>query len=171
MRVHSGILAVGVLATALVVTGPGWAATGAMAPGGALTLAEAPAADAPASADQVPAIRPMTDGEKQAAGCVISGVGTMAATYAIGPSEMIMLIVGGLIVPSNSEALFISLMATMASMGCGAGAAITPAVLWAWKQTDQIGQQAAVIGAGLKGAVATLTGRGAEFAEAPGAAR
>ncbi len=133
MNIRSGFVALSVLAAMLVIAGPGRAQTAGATPGSASMVVAA----APAVAEKpVPAVRPMTDGEKQAAGCIISGTATMAATYALGPSEMIMLIVGGLIVPSNSASLFISLLGTMGSMGCGAGAAITPAVLWAFKSSD-----------------------------------
>ena len=138
MRIQSGFLALSVLAATLFMAGPVWAATGQMA--GTTVVAEAPAI--PEASDQVPAIRPMTDGEKAAAGCIISGTAAMTAAYAVGPSELIMLVVGGLIVPSSSEVLFIGLMSTMASMACGAGAAITPAVLWAVKQAQGNGSQA-----------------------------
>ncbi|MEI6986001.1 MAG: hypothetical protein WCK65_07730 [Rhodospirillaceae bacterium] len=117
-----GFLAV-ILSLAVVQAGSAYAATGA------ITVAELPATVA--AGIHVPAIRLMTDGEKQATGCILSATAAMAATYAIGPSEMIMLVVGGLVVPSSSQILFIGLMGTMASMACGAGALITPAVLWA----------------------------------------
>jgi len=159
MKSHSGFIVAGVLAAALVLAGPAWAATGSVAPAGAMVVAEGPAPDASGAGDQPPAIRAMTDGEKQAAGCVISATGTMAATYAAGPSEIIMLVVGGLIVPSSSEVLFIGLMSTMASMACGAGAAITPAVLWAARQLGDSGQQAAAAGSRV---FADLTGRQAQ---------
>jgi hypothetical protein len=130
MRIRSGLGALIVLAAVL---------TGAM-PGGA-------AAGEALTGDSLPAIRPMTDGEAQAAGCVVSSVAAMGATYAIGPSEFIMLVVGGLIVPSSTPVLLVSLLSTMASMACSAGALITPGVLWAWKQAaDQPGEQTAVSG-------------------------
>ena len=126
----------------------------------------------------------MTDGEKAAAGCVISTVATMGTVYAIGPSEFIMVVVGGLIVPSSSPVLVVGLLGTIASMACGAGAAITPAVLWAVRQWgDQGGQKAAAapdpvrkglarLGSGLSRTVASLGARGDILvAEAPKAAQ
>ncbi len=122
MKSTSGCTALGALAVLLVLTGPVRAAS------------VPPDGSAVAAADQPPAIRAMTDTEKAAAGCVISSVATMGVVYAIGPSEFVMNVVGGLIVPSSSSVLFVGLLSTIASMACGAGAAITPAVLWGWRQ-------------------------------------
>jgi hypothetical protein len=142
MKIQSGFFALSILSATLVVTGPALAATGAVVPDGVITVAEGQEA----AGDQPPAIRAMTDGEKAAAGCVVSGAGALAATYAAGPSEVVMLMMGGLVVPSSSAVLFISLIGTMTSVACGAGAAVTPAVLWAWRQTGDVGQQASAIG-------------------------
>ena len=116
MKSTSGLMALGAVIALLVLTGPVRAA------------ADMDAAGPP------PAIRPMTDAEKAAAGCVLSAVGTMGIVYAIGPSEFVMNVVGGLIVPSSSPVLFVGLLSTIAGMACGAGAAFTPAVLWGWRQ-------------------------------------
>ncbi len=180
MKSKSGLMALGALAALLVLSGPVRAAT--VASEGTMVIAEDTAA-----AGQPPAIRAMTDGEKAAAGCVISTVATMGTVYAIGPSEFIMVVVGGLIVPSSSPVLVVGLLGTIASMACGAGAAITPAVLWAVRQMggqdDQGGQKAAVapdpvrkgfarLGGGLSRAVASLGGAGdIVVAEAPKAAQ
>ena len=176
MKSKSGLMTLGALAALLVLSGPVRAAT--VASEGTMVVAEN-------TADQPPAIRAMTDGEKAAAGCVISTVATMGTVYAIGPSEFIMVVVGGLIVPSSSPVLFVGLISTIASMACGAGAAITPAALWVWRQLgdpgDQGGQKAAAavdpvrkgltrLGSGLSHAVASLGGRNdLVMAEAPGA--
>ena len=126
MKSTSGLMALGALATLLVPIGPVRAAT--VAPEGTV-----PVAQGPAPADQPPPIRPMTDGEKAAAACAISTVGTMGVVYAIGPSEVVMTVVGGMIVPSSSPVLFVGLISTIASMACGAAAAFTPALLWGWR--------------------------------------
>ncbi len=127
MKSKSGLMALGALAALLVLGGPARAAT--MASEATMVVAESSAAS-----DQPPPIRALTDGEKAAAGCVISAVATMGTVYAIGPAEFIMVVVGGLIVPSSSPVLFVGLISTIASMACGAGAAITPAVLWGVRQ-------------------------------------
>jgi hypothetical protein len=90
------------------------------------------------------AIRPMTDSEQQSMGCIVSAIGTMAAVYAVGPSEIIMLVVGGVIVPSSSSVVMASLLGTMASVGCAAGATITPLVTWAWRRSEEPGSTAPV---------------------------
>lgn len=128
---RNGLVGLAMLAATLFAAAPAGAATG-----GAQALAEAQILSAPGAKDALPPIRPMTDGEKQAAGCILSSTATMTATYLAGPAEVIMLVVGGLIVPSSSSVLFVALMGTMASMACGAGAAITPAVLWALRKDD-----------------------------------
>ncbi len=132
MKGTSGLMALsavaaGALAALLVLAGPARAADAAPAATTAVAVATAPA-------DQPPAIRAMTDGEKAATGCVISAAATTGLVYAIGPSEFVMVVVGGLIVPSSSPVLFVGLISTITSMACGAGAAITPAVQWGWRQ-------------------------------------
>ena len=141
MKSKSGLMALSALAALLVLGGPVQAGT----VGSTETIVVADGS-APAG-DQPPAVRAMTDGEKAAAGCVISAAATMGTVYAIGPSEFIMVVVGGLIVPSSSPVLLTGLLGTIASMACGAGAAITPAVLWLGRQIggsdDQSGQKGA----------------------------
>lgn len=132
MKGTSGLMALGAVAALLVLTAPARAADAA------------PAATVPVADGQPPAIRAMTDGEKAATGCVISAAATTGLVYAIGPSEFVMVVVGGLIVPSSSPVLFVGLISTITSMACGAGAAITPAVQWGWRQVAaQDDQQAA----------------------------
>ncbi len=180
MKSKSGILAMSALAALLALSGPARAAT--VTAENTVVIAEDLL-----GADQPPAIRAMTDGEKAAAGCVISATATMGTVYAIGASEFIMVVVGGLIVPSSSPVLFVGLLSTIASMACGAGAAITPAVLWLVRQGggqngDTGGQKAAALpspvhvglarlGAGLSRTAAFLGGRDVVVAEAPAAAR
>jgi membrane protein DedA with SNARE-associated domain len=106
----------------LGATGSGWANT------------EGTSSQEQISDIQMATLRPMNDTEQQSIGCIASAAVTMAATYAVGPSEIIMLVVGGVIVPSSSSVLFASLMATMASLGCVGGATITPLVTRAWTE-------------------------------------
>jgi hypothetical protein len=127
MKGTSRLMALGVLAMPLVLTGPAQAAA-------AVPEAAVAAAGGSAAADQPPPVRAMTDLEKAAAGCVVSAGATTGLVYALGPSEFVMVVVGGLIVPSSSPVLFVGLLSTITSMACGAGAAFTPAVLWGWRQ-------------------------------------
>ena len=87
-----------------------------------------------AGADPVPEIRSMTDAEQQSAGCLLSATAAMGAAHVVGLSEVIMLVVGGLIVPSSSSMLYLTLMGTMASLSCSAGATVTPLVTRVWRE-------------------------------------
>ncbi len=78
-------------------------------------------------------IRPMSDGEVTSAYCVGGATTGMAAAYAAGPSEVIMLIVGGMVVPSNSSVLFLGLFGTIAAAGCTIGAVAQPAFSWLYR--------------------------------------
>ena len=128
MKGTSRLMALGALAMPPVLTAPAQAAAAAVPD------AAASAAGGGAATDQPPPVRAMTDLEKSAAGCVVSAGATTGLVYALGPSEFIMVVVGGLIVPSSSPVLFVGLLSTITSMACGAGAAFTPAVLWGWRQ-------------------------------------
>jgi hypothetical protein len=89
----------------------------------------------------------MNDDEKEGAGCVISAVAGMAIVGAIGPTEFIMTVVGGSLVPSSTPVLLVGLVSTIASMACGLGATLTPVVLWGWRQVSaQDGQVGAAAG-------------------------
>lgn len=161
MKITTGLMALGALAALMVPIGPVQAASVAQ-PGPVAVAASA------APADQPPPVRTMTDLEKAAAGCVISSVATMGVVYAIGPSEFVMTVVGGLIVPSSSPVLFVGLVSTIASMACGAGAAFTPAVLWGWRQ---LGSQSEPPGVGQHGAAASSGSGGMVAAAAQKAAQ
>jgi len=134
MNIKSGFVALSIFMGALAMAGPGTTSTAHAQAAGSTTvpqqIAQAPVA--PSAADQPPPIRPMTTLEKMAAGCVVSGGGALTATYVIGPSELIMLLMGGMVVPSSSSVLLISLIGTMTSVACGAGAQIEPLVEWAF---------------------------------------
>ncbi|CAK0745648.1 conserved membrane hypothetical protein [Gammaproteobacteria bacterium] len=75
-------------------------------------------------------VRPMTDEERVSAMCVLGATAGMTTTYLVGPSEVIMLVVGGMVVPSSSSILFLSLFGTVAAAGCTIGALATPATSW-----------------------------------------
>lgn len=74
--------------------------------------------------------RPMTEEEKNSAVCVAGATAGMTASYIAGPSEVIMLVVGGLVVPSSSSILFWGLFGTIAAAGCAIGELVTPATSW-----------------------------------------
>lgn len=74
--------------------------------------------------------RPMTEEEQNSAMCVAGATTGMVASYIAGPSEVIMLVVGGLVVPSSSSILFWGLFGTIAAAGCTIGSLVTPATSW-----------------------------------------
>ncbi|CAK0741328.1 conserved membrane hypothetical protein [Gammaproteobacteria bacterium] len=78
--------------------------------------------------------RSMTDDEKNSAMCVFGATTGMTASYIAGPSEVIMLVVGGLVVPSSSSILFWGLFGTIAAAGCTIGGLATPATSWLYNR-------------------------------------
>ncbi len=78
-------------------------------------------------------VRPMSDGEVTSAYCAGGATAGMAASYAAGPSEVIMLIVGGMVVPSSSSILFLGLFGTVAAAGCTIGSMAQPALSWLYR--------------------------------------
>jgi hypothetical protein len=78
-------------------------------------------------------IRPMTEEEFVSSMCVLGATAGLALTYMVGPNEIIMLVVGGVVVPSSSSVLFVSLFGTMAAAGCTLGATSTPAISWLYQ--------------------------------------
>jgi hypothetical protein len=88
----------------------------------------------PAAAKEGFSLRPMTDDERDSAMCVLGATTGMAVSYAVGPSEVIMLVVGGVVVPSSSSILFWGLFGTIAAAGCTIGALATPAASWLYNR-------------------------------------
>ena len=97
------------------------------------------------AADNVPAktesntkesqeFRPMTAEEKGSAMCIAGATAGMTASYIAGPSEVIMLVVGGLVIPSSSSILFWGLFGTIAAAGCTIGELVTPASSWLYNR-------------------------------------
>ncbi|CAK0780046.1 membrane hypothetical protein [Azospirillaceae bacterium] len=129
MTKRGGLRALAVFATAvtaaLTLASPNSALAQAKSSGQTSTVvAEAPAA-------MVSKPRPMTDAELTSMGCIFGGVLGMGAVYAAGPSEAVMLIAGGILVPGSSMPLFLALTGTMAAASCSVGAAIAPTLMWA----------------------------------------
>lgn len=135
----SGFGALGALTALLVLGGPAQAAD-KLPEELAVVAATATPADPP------PAIRDMTEDEQAGAACVASSIGMTSFIYAFGPSEFMMLVVGGVIVPSSSSVLFVGLLTTISSMACSAGAALTPIAMWGWRQLTNPGGQAKAAG-------------------------
>ena len=127
------------LALAFVMWGgaqPSLAASASSEP--TLVLAEAPAAAASDSA-----IAPLPDAALPGAYCLGGLAASMAAVYAAGPSESLMLLSGAMHVPSGSAVLFIPLLSILGGGSCALAAAAQPAVSWAIEQSDNIAAQVA----------------------------
>ncbi len=137
MRSTLGLVAIGALVALLALSVPAEIAAAATEAPGMAVRSMAPV-------DLPPPIRPMDDDEQAGAGCVISAIAGMAIVGAIGPTEFIMTVVGGMLVPSSTPVLLVGLVSTIASMTCGLGATLTPVVLWGWRQ---LGLQDGQIGA------------------------
>ena len=132
------------------------------APRAALAQAQgASAADATAAPADPAA---MSDGEKAAAGCGVAAVGSLAATYAAGPSEITMLWGGGMLVPSGSLMLAVALLGQIGASACAIGVVATPTVLWAYDQSSNIAYSVMLATAGLGQQILAALGQG----EAPG---
>ena len=76
----------------------------------------------------------LSDSEIASFGCLVGGGGLFAAGYAAGPSETIMLWGGGLLVPSGSTVLAISLLGALGAAGCSLGATLAPTVVWMYNK-------------------------------------
>lgn len=75
---------------------------------------------------------------KEGIGCIaVSAVAMTAALWA-GPSEVIMIAAGGLLVPSGVTPLLASLTGTLIAASCSVGSAATPATLWLAEQVGII---------------------------------
>ncbi len=80
----------------------------------------------------------LSDGEVAGFGCLAAGGGMFASGYALGPSEAIMLWGGGLLVPSGSAVLAISLLGALGAAGCSLGATLAPTFLWVSDQASRL---------------------------------
>ncbi|CAK0753041.1 membrane hypothetical protein [uncultured Gammaproteobacteria bacterium] len=78
-------------------------------------------------------VRPMTEAEAASAGCLVLGTASVGAAYAVGASQSIMLIGGGIMVPGLAATpLLIALTATLGAASCSMGAVLAPVVRWAF---------------------------------------
>ena len=80
----------------------------------------------------------VSDVEIAAAGCGVAAAGSLAASYAAGPSEIALLWGGGMVVPSGSIILAVALLAQIGASTCGIGALAAPTVLWVYDQSGNI---------------------------------
>jgi hypothetical protein len=85
-----------------------------------------------------PLFTPMSDAAAMGVGCFAATTSSLAAAYAMGPTELMMLVTGAVIVPTTSSLLFIALGGILGAGACGVGAALTPSVLWAAENAEGI---------------------------------
>lgn len=77
---------------------------------------------------------PLSEDQISSFGCIAGGVGLVAAAYWAGPSEAIMVWGGGLLTPSGSSVLALSIIGGMGAAGCSIGTTLAPTVAWAYEQ-------------------------------------
>lgn len=80
----------------------------------------------------------LSDSEIMSFGCLVGGAGLLTAGYWGGPSEAIMLWGGGLLVPSGSSVLAISMLGALGAAGCSIGATLAPTVIWVSEQVNNL---------------------------------
>ncbi|CAK0744221.1 membrane hypothetical protein [Gammaproteobacteria bacterium] len=80
----------------------------------------------------------LSDTEIASFGCLAGGTGLFAAGYLVGPTEAIMLWGGGLLVPSGSTVLAISLLGALGAAGCSIGATLAPTIAWFSEQSGRL---------------------------------
>lgn len=77
-------------------------------------------------------VGPPSDGEVQGYGCLISGAVATAMTWAAGTNQMIMVVAGGTLAPTNALGIAVAVTGTVFASVCAVGALATPAVLRMW---------------------------------------
>jgi hypothetical protein len=128
----------------------------------AMLAFSAPRAAMADTADSTPAASDgaMSDAEKQAVGCGI-GAGTgLLASYAAGPTEVIMLWGGGTLMASSGVLIGLTLLTQMGASSCAMAALATPTVLWAYEQSDNISAKVAQVTGQVTSGVLTALGFG-----------
>jgi hypothetical protein len=80
----------------------------------------------------------LSETEVTSFGCLVGGTGLFSAGYMAGPSEAIMLWGGGLLVPSGSSVLAVSMLGGLGWAGCSIGATLAPTVAWLSEQSGRL---------------------------------
>ena len=86
-------------------------------------------------------IAPMSDPAIQGAACLGFAAASMAAVYAAGPMEALMLISGAQHVATTPLVLFIPMLSILGGGACALAAASVPSVSWMIDQSDNIADQ------------------------------
>ena len=75
----------------------------------------------------------------QGVGCLsAAGVSMLYTVFVAGPAESIMVVAGGLLVPSTTVNMLLAHSATTFAAACGLGVGLAPLVVWAAEQKDNI---------------------------------
>lgn len=80
----------------------------------------------------------LSEATQRSIGCLTMTSAAMLASLMAGPSEMIMIAAGGLLVPSGFTPLMVSLTATLGMFSCNVGYEATPVALWLAEQVGVI---------------------------------
>ncbi len=91
-----------------------------------------------ASDDDIPA---MPASAKQGLWCLAGATASLGAAYAIGPSEIVMMVSGAMHIPSSGPLLFIPLFSLLAGGSCALASAAQPAIAYAGEQSGNIAQK------------------------------
>lgn len=109
---------------------------------GSIDDSETTGATEPRATDPNRPLRPMTENEKQGAGCLVSSLISTGITYSVGAVELAQIIAGGALVPSSPAILFLAVTGTITLAACGMGAILTPTVVWAYEESDVLARMA-----------------------------
>ena len=116
-------------------------------------------ADSSAVGTETYSIPDMPASAAQGLWCFGGAAASIAAAYAIGPSEIIMMVTGAMHIPSSGALTFLPLYAILAGGTCGLASAAQPAVGWLMQQSGNIaaavGQSADALHELMVGAIAS----------------
>jgi len=82
--------------------------------------------------------RPMTAHEEASAGCLAVGTALLGVSYAVGAPDLIAILAGGAIAGATPPLIGVAVVSTVFASGCAIGAIGTPAILWAYEQSDAL---------------------------------
>lgn len=92
----------------------------------------------PPAGEPQPELPVLSDATKQGIGCVAAGATGLGLALWAGAADSIMIVAGGMLVPSATSTVLLALTATTVGATCALGASATPFVLWAAEQKDNI---------------------------------
>jgi hypothetical protein len=105
---------------------------GAVTTGAGALAAQRAAEETPAKAAAPGTMEPMSDIERQGYGCLLGGGAATVFSVLGGPTETILVVAGGMLIPTNRVVLWTALSGTVIAAVCAASALATPAVLRLW---------------------------------------